>query len=221
VLYGDPLGQRAFNWYFQDTVRWEDFRNGGYAYGDYLRKKVLRTGFATFWGAFGYLSEDRPDLFLGAYGEGPPGKLWGYPPRSWVYAIMLWVVAAAALGGIVHVLRRRVASRHTDESRPAAPVLGVPVLHAVFVFAAFFNFNATYFQAQGRYLFPAIAILSMGLAGGLLEGFRLSKAEGGRRKAEGGGPAIEWVAAGGIVAGMLLLAGYALFGVVLPGFQVA
>ena len=28
VLYGDPLGQRAFDWYFRDTVRWEAFRAG-------------------------------------------------------------------------------------------------------------------------------------------------------------------------------------------------
>ena len=69
--------------------------------------------------------------------------------------------------------------------------------------AAFLNFNATYFQAQARYLFPSLGLLSLGLAGGWLEWSR-------RR---------EWLATGVISAGMLVLATYALFGVLVPAFH--
>ena len=72
-----------------------------------------------------------------------------------------------------------------------------------FVVAALLNFNATYFQAQGRYLFPAIAILAMALAGGWLEW--------GRRRES----AAVWL----ILTGTGALSVYAVFGVVGPAFR--
>jgi hypothetical protein len=65
------------------------------------------------------------------------------------------------------------------------------------------NFTSIYFQAQGRYLFPAIGLWSISLAGGWLEWGR-------RRKI-----LVSW----GIVGAVFILALYALFGVVFPGFQ--
>jgi len=103
-----------------------------------------------------------------------------------------WVPERGLRGG----LRRR--------GRPRARMMaGLLALHSVFVVAAFFNFNATYFQAQGRYLFPAIAALALALGGGWLEWARK------RENAAG------WTVTGAMVA----LAGYALFGVVVPGFR--
>jgi len=191
VLYGDPLAQGAFNEYFADTPRWESFRDRGMPYPVYLGM-VARTTFATFWGAFGHLAPDRPELFLGYV----PGGRRSYPPQSWAYPVLAALTLAAAAGWLRGGLRRR--------GRPRARMMaGLLALHSVFVVAAFFNFNATYFQAQGRYLFPAIAALALALGGGWLEWARK------RENAAG------WTVTGAMVA----LAGYALFGVVVPGFR--
>jgi len=189
LVYGDPLGLRAFNWYFADTTRWADFRDNPrlrWSYGQYFGL-VLRTTGATFWGAFGHL--DRPELFMGALGR-------GYPPPSWVYPILNWGAALALAGGVRYFLRRRGA----EDAGNAR--LGVLALHALFVAASFLNFNSTYFQAQGRYLFPAVGALALGLAGGWLEW--------GRRRET----AVAW----GIGGGFFVLALYALFAVLAPAF---
>jgi hypothetical protein len=191
LLYGDPLGQRAFNWYFADTPTWEGFRAGGMSYGEYLGRLVWRTAFASFWGAFGHL--ERPELFMGATGG-------GYPPKSWLYPLLGWATWLSVAGGVLWYWRWK---RRPDDGACCPAGLGVLALHALFVAAAFLNFNATYFQAQGRYLFPAIGVLSLGIAGGWLE---LA------RRYERG-------AALGIAAVMTALAVYALFGVVSPAFQ--
>jgi hypothetical protein len=205
VLYGDPLAKRAFDWYFEDTPRWENFRDMGWTFGRYLGLKVLPTTFDSFWGAFGYLDPTRPDLFLGAYGEGPPGPRWGYPPRSWIYPLLLLAVFLSVAGGLRYYLKWRETWGAADQASGSAAGVGVLALHAVFQVAALMNFNATYFQAQGRYLFPAIGVLALGLAGGWLEWARKR----------------ETVAAWGVVTAVLILALYALFGVLLPGFQAA
>lgn len=197
VLYGDFLGQKAFNWYFAGTPRFEDFRVK-FSFLEYLNRLVLPTAFDTFWGAFGHLSADKPELFLGAYGEGVPSRRWGYPPPSWVYPLLLVATLAALAGGVRAWLQRR----NSDAPPEEKPALAVLVLHAVFVVAVFFNFNALYFQAQGRYLFPALGTLSLGFAGGWLAW----------------APRRERVLSCVIVALLLLLAVYALFGVLGPGF---
>jgi len=182
---------RVFNWYFEDTTLWADFRQLGWTFGRYLTQLVFPTAFATFWGAFGHL--DRPELFLGAMGK-------GYPPPSWVYPPLLVLVLVSVAGGLKWYIGWR---RAGCPPAPGAERLGVSALHAVFVAAAFLNFNATYFQAQARYLFPSLCILSLGLAGGWLEWTRRH----------------EWPATALIGAGMLTLATYALFGVLVPAFH--
>ncbi|HEU4752986.1 MAG TPA: glycosyltransferase family 39 protein, partial [Armatimonadota bacterium] len=209
ALYGDPLGQKAFNWYFADTPTLEQFRQAGYSFDRYLFKLVYPTAFASFWGAFGHLDPRRPELFMGATGP-------GYPPQSWVYPILGWVTIAALAGGVVYLIRSRLERSAREEEEPPSG-LAVMGLHALFVVAAFLNFNSTYFQAQGRYLFPAMAFLSLALAGGLLEWPRLlpaapeGKGPGPRRRGE-------WAGAAVIAGGMLALALYALLGVIQPAF---
>ncbi|MFN3650236.1 MAG: glycosyltransferase family 39 protein [Armatimonadota bacterium] len=202
LLYGDPIGQGAFDWYFADTPRWVDFRDAGYSFGRYLGELVLPTTFATFWGAFGHLSPEHPELFLGGYGR-------GYPPPSTVYPWLALATLLSAAGGLVYAWRsRRVEPPTTPGTRPAVWVLGA---HAIFVVAAFFRFNATYFQAQGRYLFPAIGALALALSGGWLEWTRWGRPVPGSSRAELAGA---WL----VVAAMLILAVYALFWV-LPALQ--
>ena len=113
VLYGDPLGLRVFNWYFADTPLWADFRDRqGMAFGTYLFDKVFPTTFASFWGAFGHLDPQHPEWFMGFYRRPDVpewARLWmsplelfwpfhTYPPRSWVYPLLMAAVAASFLG---------------------------------------------------------------------------------------------------------------------------
>ena len=77
-------------------------------------------------------------------------------------------------------------------------------LAAFLVLAAFLRFNTEFFQAQGRYLFPAMAPLSLGFAAGWLAWWP------SRRQVLG-------ILL--LLAGMLALALYALFAVLLPAFH--
>lgn len=190
-LYGDPLGGKVFHWYFADTPRWADFQAGGMPFGVYLTRMVIPTAHASFWGAFGHL--ERKELFMGAYAG-------GYPPRSWLYPPLACLLVAAAAGGARWWMRHRTAV--ADRRLILHPGLAPAAMHAVLVFAALLQFNTIYFQAQGRYLFPAIACISLSMAGGWMEWLR-------RREA---------AVALAIAAGMLLLALYGLFGVVTPAF---
>jgi hypothetical protein len=225
VLYGDPLAQKLFNLYFADTYRWEGFRAAGFTFQEYLSKRVLPTAFLSFWGWFGNLTPEHSDLALGAYGFGPP-RQWGYPPRSWLMPILWCVVLFAGAGAGVYALRRKLSRGTTEpgaERNPGVPFgVGMIALHAVFVLGAFLNFNATYFQAQGRYLFPAIGAIALGLAAGCLEwvrGAAFASAPGDPRKGSARARTWEAAAGWGIGAAMLALAAYAYFGVLVPGFS--
>ncbi|MBI3912255.1 MAG: glycosyltransferase family 39 protein [Armatimonadetes bacterium] len=189
VLYGDPLANRAFTWYFADTRRYEWFREQGVDFFTYLGQLVLPVTFDSFWGAFGHLN--RPELFMGALNR-------DYPPTSWVYPILLMATLAAVAGCVVWYLRAR--RQATAEGVAVGLVLG---LATALVVASFLRFNTVFFQAQGRYLFLALGPISLAMAGGWLQ---LT-------------PKRWWwyTAAGGGVL-MLALALYALFGVVVPGF---
>jgi len=166
-----------------------------------------------------------------------------YPPRSWVYPLLALATGASAAGWVRIYLRwkqagatgaaaatrpapraesspparggrkRRASQPATAPVRPLDPPVagpdsaaaagaGILALHWVFVAAAFLNFNATYFQAQGRYLFPALAATTLALVRGWGEW-------------TGSRPTI---LVGGVGGGLLLLALYALFGVIGPGF---
>ncbi len=71
------------------------------------------------------------------------------------------------------------------------------------VLAAFLRFNTEFFQAQGRYLFPAMGPSALGFAAGWLAWWP---------------PRRQGLAVLLLLAGMLALALYALFGTLIPAF---
>src|SRR5262249_28116541 len=85
-------------------------------------------------------------------------------------------------------------------SRQGAWLLG---LYTLFVLASFLRFNMEYFQAQGRYLFPALGPIAIAFAGGWLGWFR-------GRSARFGALALAML--------MGTLALYVLLGVIRPNF---
>lgn len=224
VLYHDPLALQVFNEYFLDAPRFEAFKAGGYTYQSYLETKVFPTAFASFWGWFGYLLPKQANLALGAYGSGPPER-WGYPPKSWLYPILGQLLLVAALGVLVYAIRKRLRPIKAEVAtgNPGARVgVGLLIAHAAFVFGAFLNFNTTYFQAQGRYLLPAIATIALGMAGGWLEWVRtpaLLSTGDDHERGIARTQVWETVAGWAIAAAMLVLALYAYFGVLVPGFS--
>jgi 4-amino-4-deoxy-L-arabinose transferase-like glycosyltransferase len=226
-LYGDPLGTRAFEQYFQDTPTpaiWGPLL--GYNLLDVLWHKVVPLTFDSFWGVFGHM-----ELFMGAYPRGADAPGWtylladhGYPPPSWVYPLLLipTMVAAAGLG--VQALRRSGVQHRPHRSGPSEPseperlnaqdhrCAAVPperltlllTLAWFLVLAAFLRFNLVFFQAQGRYLFPAMGPIALGFAAGWLAWWPP------RRK----GTAVLL-----LFASMLALAFYALFGTLMSAFS--
>jgi len=223
LLYGDPMAKKAFDAYFADAPTWESFRAGGFSYQDYLGKRVFPTTMLSFWGWFGHLRPDQADLALGAYGNGPPSR-WGYPPRSWLIPILSKVLLVAIAGSLVYLVRRMFTARvavdpeHPDGTGVAVALLAI---HAVFVFGGFLSFNTTYFQAQGRYLFPAIGAISLAVAAGLLEWVRAGSLIAASKEPPARARRTriwETVAGCGIAAAVLALAAYAYFGVLVPGF---
>ena len=190
VLYGDPLGRQAFTWYFQDTPRWEDFK-ARLSFMQYMGTLVLPVTFDSFWGAFGHLSPKEWFLFMGALKP-------GYPPPSWLYPI-LGGVSLVSLAGLARVC---LAARPLPQR--ALQVGMLFGLYWLLVVAAFLNFNSEFFQAQGRYLFPALGPITISMTGGWLAWASPSW----RNRAA-------WI----VVALMMILAVYALVGVVEPGFR--
>jgi len=218
-LYGDPLGSKAFEQYFQDTPTpaiWKQLLD--YNLPEVLWRKDLPLTFDSFWGVFGHM-----EIFMGSYPKGVDAPAWAYlladhhyPPPSWLYPLLLipTLVAAAGLG--VQAFRRsgvqdsRSDTEHrtpnTEHRTPErlnarTPERLVLALAWFLVLAAFVRFNTEFFQAQGRYLFPAMGPTALGFAAGWLAWWPP------RRR----GAAVLL-----LLGGMLALALYALFGTLMP-----
>jgi hypothetical protein len=218
VLYHDFLMERTFQIKFAGALSARDAAQGFGCpdMGSYLTGLVLPTTFQTFWGAFGHLT---PKSFMGTFpphsldglpealglilgpltfGALPPRHPIAYPPPSWIYPLLaLWTWAVLIGLARAYYRGRRGFGR---EAWITGLLLGT---YTLLVFASFLRFNLEYFQAQGRYLFPALAPIALAFATGWLHWFSV------RRE--------RWGAAT-LAALMLALAGYALFGVVVPGF---
>jgi hypothetical protein len=221
ALYGDMLLERTFKLKFAGALSAGGAMQlfGCPSQGSYLISLVLPVTFQTFWGAFGHLTaKDFMGLLPRHSLAVPPGlevpvsiltlgslparqQPVPYPPASWLYpilAVWTWVVAIGLARGY-----GRTRGSAPDEAR--RPVL-ILLTYSLMVFAAFLRFNLEFFQAQGRYLFPALAPIAAGFAAGWLNWFP--------------GKSARWGALA-LIVGMAALGGYALWGVILPDFAAA
>jgi hypothetical protein len=190
-----------------------------------LTRKVLPLTFVSFWGVFGHMN-----LFMGAYSKDVAAPAWtslltdrGYPPPSWLYPLLALVTLIALAGllkaGVPAFRRSGVPAagtnsaqspqqgqqpQHIQQPTPNTQYLtGLLLLTWFLVVAAFLRFNTEFFQAQGRYLFPAMAPIAVGFAAGWLAWWPARR---------------QPLALGLLLAGLLALALYALFGTLLPAF---
>jgi hypothetical protein len=105
-------------------------------------ERFLGTTFNSFWGQFGWMTV--PMI---------------YP--SWLYPL-LWLFTGLALAGLVAaaVSKRRSLAQYT------LPILILATLFLL-TLGVHVGYNLTFVQHQGRYLFPALIPIALGLALGL------------------------------------------------------
>lgn len=138
-VYGFPdfLGLRAHDLVVTDQLRTADYV-AQIGQPAYLSGMVSTT-FNSFWGQFGWMA---------------------LPLQSWMYLAF----QALLLVGIIGLLVDRFVLR-SPVKRPA--VWGIFALMLVFATLAYIYYNTEFVQAQGRYLFPALAPFTLILALGV------------------------------------------------------
>ncbi|MEN3001179.1 MAG: glycosyltransferase family 39 protein [Armatimonadota bacterium] len=146
ILYDDPLLQRTFLNVFAGTAKAEDFLKAGLSWGEYLRW-VANWTFRSFWFAYG-----TPRTAA----TGVPNFL----PFEGVYLAMgAWQLLT--LMGLVLALRKLTNGKPPTETTHYSPLtIRLSLLLSAFTFGlvllSFLLFIRVFFQAQGRYFYPAL-----------------------------------------------------------------
>ena len=201
LLYHDPLAQHIFVSAFSSTAQADIITRALYG-GSILSYLggVAQWTFASFWGGF--------DSMLSFWGQDPqahlhPNERGAYsflahsPPLP--YTLLALLCLAAALG-LFRAVGRRAAMTPAQNVLLAAFTVLIALMGFVFL-----RFILTFFQAQGRYWYPALLPLALFFVLGL----------------RGLLPRPAWFPAlvGVLAAGLLALNLYTLFGLLLPRFS--
>lgn len=174
TLYGDPLGWQTF------LTNWAVVqRNSRVKWGDVYR--FFATQFQSYWARFGWMTISAP---------------------SWVYPLLLTLCGLGLVGWGIWFWRRRHRSLSVSQLLGLVALALFPLLQETFQFRSIFVFNDSWYQ--GRYLFPAVAALSILLAAGL---WSLTSNRGAR------------IVAVVVGAGLLLLSIAAPIGVIRPQYE--
>jgi hypothetical protein len=201
LLYGDPLAQHIFVSAFSNTAQADIIARALYG-GSILSYLggVAQWTFASFWGGF--------DSMLIFWGQDPrahrrpnePGaySFLAHPPPL-PYALLALLCLAAALGLF------RAGGRRAALTPPQNILLAAFLVLTALTGLVFLRFILTFFQAQGRYWYPAL----LPLAFFFVLGWR------GLLPRPAWFPAFVGVWAAGLVALNL----YTLFGLLLPRFS--
>ena len=147
-LYGDPFAISAFNQAFTGSPQAKPFIDEMGLFG-YLVTFVGWWTARSFFGAFGYM-----DIFLNE--TGLPAAL---ANKDALYRVLFAFTALAFIGWLF--------SWKQMNDRKTRAVQIVNVTFFVVTLLLFVRFNMQYFQAQARYLFPAIGPISCGFGIGL------------------------------------------------------
>jgi 4-amino-4-deoxy-L-arabinose transferase-like glycosyltransferase len=160
-LYGDPFAIRAFNEAFVGSAQKVTLvsqvipaTGAGNPEWAYWTEWVGWWSVRSFLGVFGYM-----DIWLTQSGL----QRTGFDENR-----LYWVFVALMLIGLAGWVRF---VRNLDDAADRA-VTVVNIIFAAAVFLLFIRFNQQYFQAQGRYLLPALGPVAMGVAAGYFALFR-------------------------------------------------
>lgn len=143
-------------------------------------RRFMQSTFNSFWGQFGWMAAPLP---------------------AWMYVPLAIVVGIAVVGLALVLFAHR---RDRDFPWRSAGVLG---LTFVLTAAVHVGYNLTFVQHQGRYLFPALIPIAIGLVAGLRYWLRPLARRWSR---------VEWLLPVGVVAVLLPLATFALYRVIVP-----
>lgn len=165
VLYGDPFAWKAFEAFFGDRATPEYWMaRQGLSFREYLFWWVPAITLRSFWGVF-----DHMNLWMGGPVPFPPPEMKPQyvrlgSPDAPIYAVLTRVTQLLALGAAVAGIRWWRGKPEAWQ-RDVALTWG---LCLAIVVAAFFRFNTQYYQAQARYLYPAVLPIAAALAAGWL-----------------------------------------------------
>ncbi|MHB1455474.1 MAG: glycosyltransferase family 39 protein [Armatimonadota bacterium] len=128
MLYGDPFGLKLFQTAFEHTAKPEFFLNQGLSMFQYFEMVIAWT-FASFWGVFGHMKIFMP---------------------SWIYILLGVLSIPFAVISLIYWIKMM----KSDANQKLVFALAISLL--VIVMLSFVRFNLSFFQAQGRYLYPAL-----------------------------------------------------------------
>ncbi len=149
MLYHDPFAITAFNAAFKgsaqkaDIVASLDAANGGGGELTYWKDWVGWWTARSFFGVFGYM-----DIWMNERGTSFTGVSQSGAAPNTLYRLLLAATILCLLGWLIAITKEQ-----WKETRP------IQILNATFfvvVFLLFVKFNMQYFQAQARYLLPAL-----------------------------------------------------------------
>ncbi|MBS1718146.1 MAG: hypothetical protein JSS72_10500 [Armatimonadetes bacterium] len=148
-LYGDPFALKAFNQAFTGSAQTSQILGGIVATGgsplDYWLNMFGWWTVRSLLGVFGYM-----DIFLNEHGTPFTGP--GAP--NTIYRLWMAFLAVCAIGWVISL----------KKPREVFPARYVNMAFFAVIALLFLKFNLQYFQAQARYLIPAIGPLSVGIA---------------------------------------------------------
>jgi 4-amino-4-deoxy-L-arabinose transferase-like glycosyltransferase len=160
ILYGDPLAQRAFKEAFTGSAQKSNIVSeielSGAPGSPEVNYWINWFGYwvaRSFIGTFGYM-----DIWLNSSSRAARST----DPNT-LYKFLIAFIAIAKLSFLVGL-------RRSWKDTPKPVLIGL--LMAIVTFMLLVGFNLTYFQAQGRYLMPALGPLSLMFAIGWLSLFR-------------------------------------------------
>ncbi|MBI1334038.1 MAG: phospholipid carrier-dependent glycosyltransferase [Armatimonadetes bacterium] len=158
MIYGDPLAQKVFKEAFTGSAQKpmiiatiEASNAPGSPEVQYWLNWVGYWAARSYIGVFGYM-----DIWMNA-----SGKAIRDTDPNWLYKGILAFIAVGKLAFLVYL-------RNKWKEVPRA--IWVGLLIAVLTILLFIGFNMTYFQAQGRYLLPALApaAIVLGIGWGMI-----------------------------------------------------
>lgn len=189
--FPDFLGLGAHDAVVSDQLRTADhIARGGW--GTYL-EQILTVTFNSFWGQFGWMALPL-DSVLG----------------GWIYRGFGLYTLAGISGLMLSLwsLRAKLASAQFADG-PSRNIITVFVANVALVLLAYVYYNIEFVQWQGRYLFPALIPIALGLVAGL---------DAWRDKLLGRWNRSRWLIVGAIFC-LFPLDLYLLFRVIVPGLS--
>ena len=164
-LYKDPFAIKAFNDAFKGSAQKSDITAAIQAENpDSSPEITYWTNWVGWWtarsffGVFGYM-----DIWMNERGTSFTGVSKSGPAPNTLYRLLLAVTVLCVLGWVLAISK--------DEWKETRSVQILNAAFSIIVLLLFLRFNMQYFQAQARYLLPAIGPISCGVAIGAWQWF--------------------------------------------------